>query len=230
MSIKLWTTLINKLWLWNTEIKKIYLWNTQIFASSVPITVDTTSNFTETYHWYWVPYTWSHTCSWNNRILFVNIKDWVPSSVTYNWVWLTMIASTSVYWVFSHSLWYLINPPTWTYQVSVTVQSTWNWVASAVSYNWVSQTSPITTYNNASNWAWAMANTLTSTVDNSWHILWIWADNVSITAWANTTLRNSNWKSAILDWNWPITPAWSNTINVNCSTYFWYCWAIFKPA
>jgi hypothetical protein len=183
----------------------------------------------------WKVLTFSHTCTWSNRILFVgffagNIDS--ASSVTYNWVSMTQIGKAlSDRYTY---LYYLINPASGANNVVITITEAWTalaWCAS--SYNWASQTGQLDS--SSTGTASGVNNlTLTTTVvaTNSWTV-WVWHPNVgsSLVAGSWTTIRaNSTAGLWIADSNWWLS-AWSRTLNTSLWTNQIWAWVIasFKP-
>lgn len=185
----------------------------------------------------WAPVTtqtWSHTCSGTDRILMVQTASnaWQINSVTYNSIALTKIADIAHTGFWFVWLWYLIEPSSWANTVSVTWAGSTFYVCNSSSYTWVSWVSPINVSWSVNGSASAYTSTLTSTIDKCWHIAGMRFSWATLTAWGGTTLRSSVWGNAtIADWNWQITPAWSNTLTINGSslTDYWLVWAIIKP-
>jgi hypothetical protein len=91
---------------------------------------------------------WSHTVSGADRILLVGVSingNKTVSSVTYGGDQLTRIATVNQGSSARASLWYLLNPPTGTQTVLVTMSGNARFVAGAHSYTGVSQSNPIGT-------------------------------------------------------------------------------------
>lgn len=177
----------------------------------------------------------SHTCSWTNRILIVWFYTWDGtnniSSVTY-WgtamtLWASCVLSNYLY------IYYLINPPTWANTVLVTKGNP-QWIEGfSISYTGASQVWINVTWTNT-----ASSNTLTvsatTTVPNCW-VTWVFADTTGylIGAWSWTTLR---WQARAVYWvmvwdsNWPVSQ-WSTSLACTAwSTNLRWAIIAFAPA
>lgn len=91
---------------------------------------------------------WSHTVSGSDRILIVGVSvngNTAVSTVTFAGTALTNIASANQGSSVSVSLWYLVNPAAGTGTVTVTTSGSARFVAGAVSYTGVNQSSPLGT-------------------------------------------------------------------------------------
>jgi len=234
MSIKLWNTAISKLYLWSIAISKSYLWTTQIFSTSAWIAFDAGA--------WWVSSTPATTFtksitvwSWVNRILFVTValNAWTTSWVTYAWNAMTKIDEQAHTWLWAVSLWYIINPTSWTNNMVSTASVSTYHLINGASYTWASQTW-IPDATSKTNWsASTYTSVLSSIADNCWHIAGTRSSSASVVAWANTTMRANWWTNGgIFDWNWPITPAGSSTLNITAwsSANYAIVGATFKPA
>ena len=173
--------------------------------------------------WIWNPVTsltFSHTCSWTNRILFVDFFGAVLADnitgVTYWWVSMTRASATvnGAAWTRYIYTYYLINPSTGTNNVVISASASIAISGSATSYNGVSQTwQPEVISSNNVNSTW-ITTTLTTLTSGAW-THWLFFCNAwwsTQNAWWWTTLRvNSiNWHASG-DSNWSVT-IWSNTL------------------
>lgn len=97
------------------------------------------------------PFSWSHTCSGSDRVLFVGISHYdssdTVSGVTYNSVAMTAVPSGATNnGQFYVSLWYLIAPATGSNTVSVTFTGgVFDFKAGSVSFTGADQTTPLGT-------------------------------------------------------------------------------------
>lgn len=183
--------------------------------------------------WVWSR-TFSHTISWTNTILFVcsMLTSWSTSAVTYNGVSLTNITNrTFSGWAWQASLWYIVNPTSWTNNIVVTT-SWWYTRAVATSYTWAKQTwVPDAFSSNFNDSGVASFTSVITTVwSNWWHIAWAYANTTSISSWSWTTLRTTSWDSAMFDSNWPVS--WTSTLNMipSSSASYVVVGATFLPA
>lgn len=146
------------------------------------------------------PITWSHTCSGDNRILFVSVKSYQaePSGVTYNSVSLTKLAQivngsdyTTIY--------YLIAPATGSNTVSVAFSSRSQYTAGiSSSYTGVLQSTPPTynTAQTASNVTGSVS--ITPTASNSWVIaLMRWVNGSAISSRSGYTARQEQYTNGL---------------------------------
>jgi len=192
----------------------------------------------DTYHTNTVEIVFSHTCSGNNRILFVYAGIYSGSyditGVTYNGVSLTKIDGQAQDGNNKISLWYLINPDSGTHDVSITTNDTVDLWGGAVSYTGVSQTDPINASSKgATGAATSFALSVTTDLDKCWSIMGVLNTGGAITAGAGTTLRENDTAShlGILDSNSAISPAGSNTLTAEDSNQIWGgVMAAFEPA
>ena len=182
----------------------------------------------------WTTHTWSHTCSWTDRILIVSHYN--PqgtdnvTGVTYNWVAMTRIAFLNVTGVDSIWLYYLLNPSTGANNVVVTTSSSVTAYSDSTSYTWVGWLDTSVT-----NWptsTTSMTTSITTWRDNCWLVWSFRSLSSSATAWTATTFRS--WVNAsmeIWDSNGAKTPAWSYSLIVNCSpaTTMWHIVASIYP-
>lgn len=205
----------------------------------MPIAVDatTTSSYLSTP---WTTLTYSHTCSWSDRILFVmsvNNGAWTTiSSVTYAWVNMTSIGSIVNTNNSRVELWYLINPSTGANNIVITASASCNQISKCVSYTWARQSWVPDAF--TVNWpttTTSFTQSVTTVADNCWLIAaCAWMSGLAITAWSNTTIRSAMelslaW-SFIIDSNSAQTPAGSKSMNVTSSSQqFTWVMASFAP-
>ena len=175
--------------------------------------------------------TWSHTCSGDNRILFVCAQNNSSglnhiSGITYNGVALTKINEIVGGLPGVLSLWYLINPPTGAHNIVITaVNGTWALMGIGISYTGVAQTQPNIisgAVSGSANGVSSYSRTVTTTVNNSWALLWTENNAGTPSAGADTTLLQGpfGWSGACgLFYNTnPISPAGNFTGNYNLPT------------
>lgn len=172
-------------------------------------------------------YSFSHTCSGTDRILFVHaFKNGTADTitgVTYNGVSMTLInkqvASTDRYTY----LYYLIAPATGSNTITISSSSSVAIGGNASSYTGVDQTSPIDTQTTTTFTASPCTTSVTTTTDNCWAILTtIIGTTVEPVASTNSTkrARNTTFADAVIfDNNTAITPAGSYSMTVTESTF-----------
>ncbi len=197
---------------------------------------------TSSYLWSpWTGLSYNHTCTWSDRILFVmTANNWATTTttaVTYNGVSMTSIWSIRNSNNSLVTLWYLIAPATWSNTITTTTSAAANQIAKSVSYTWVQQSSQPDAF--TVNWpttTTSFTQSVTTVANNCWLIAAsAWMSWLTITAGANTTIRNvmelSLAWSFILDSNSAQTPAGSKSMNVTSSSQqFTWVMASFSPA
>lgn len=118
--------------------------------------------------------TWAHTCSGNNRILFVGVgTDFsgdVITGVTYNGVAMTEITrqatiGTNNYFAY---LYYLINPASGANNIVVSASGSYNLRTDAVSYTGALQSGQPDAFNKATSNTTDQAVSVTVVAINSW--------------------------------------------------------------
>ncbi len=118
-------------------------------------------------------YTFSHTCSGDNRILFVSVMGGTSDTITgvsYNSNSLTLIDKQQVgtYWSY---LFYLIAPSTGANNVVISSSSSINIFGSSASYTGVKQTSTIEDFDKSgATSATSISITSASTTNGAWMI------------------------------------------------------------
>ncbi len=175
----------------------------------------------------WTTMTVSHTCTWTDRAIVVNVgTDWNKVSwVTYAWASLTLLwsytADGSWNWT---TCWILANPASWANNVVITTSSSAIIMCQIASYTWVDQWSPVgATVTNWPTTTTSFTQTLTTTVNNSWLVMcWKWRSGNTLTAWSNTFIRINvellfTWLF-IADSNSAQTPTGSKSLNVTSSS------------
>lgn len=190
----------------------------------------------------WTTNTFSHTCSWSNRILFVvSSHHNTTPAVTTTWITYAGVSMTHIATYQNanakFNLYYLIAPATWANNVVITLSWSDASIWMATSYTWVSQT-----WQPDASWTWwpttttSYSQSVTTIADNCWSIMVWWAYSwAALTAWANTVIRKQPEVSLtgtfIVD-SWTAkTPAWSMTLAVTSSNQsFVTIMASFKPA
>lgn len=180
--------------------------------------VTTTSGYNSTI-------SFSHTIgSGSNRIVFFYL--WIvqggpTTSITYNGVAMTLLrlgnpggGSRAM------RVYYLVNPPTGTNSVSVTISTTVDWVASLVSYTGVNQSSPFANdgfVDQAS--VTSLPRTITTSFNNSWHLGFGFGEGENSGAGTGTVRRDSIASElSTLDNNFAIAISTSNAIEVTRPT------------
>lgn len=180
---------------------------------SGPPVLDFATNFLGS----WLSVSWSHTCSWFWRVLVVGAccLSGAITWVTYNWVAMTLLQSYSVPWFQSSSLYILVNPPVWSYNIIVTGSDWSNKYITSASFIWCNSTQPETSWQSYNGWSVNFSITNSSTVNNCYHYAVV---STSIhpntfSAWANTSiLSQDGWRIAWFWRNTLVSPAWSSTI------------------
>ena len=164
----------------------ITVWNTTWYVEAGTVSVVTTS----------------HTvASWSDGILIVAVPESRASdvtAVTYNWVSLTLATSNAV-WLNRAYLYYLVNPPVWTYTISVTFSTSLaDHIVTAINLYWVDQSSPIWATNSISGTTQNKSISLTTTRANSYLIECFWDQWVTNTPASGQTyiLNGANRSSA----------------------------------
>lgn len=92
--------------------------------------------------------TWIHTVSGSDRILIVGVSingNTTVSTITYRGQNLTRLATVNQGIQARASLWYLLNPPTGSGSIIVTMSASASFVAGATSYTGVNQSNPLGT-------------------------------------------------------------------------------------
>lgn len=166
--------------------------------------------------------TWSHSCSGDNRILFVLARGGGDegdriSGIKYNNVALTRIGGATTPTENSVvSLWYLIAPATGANNVVITLSSGYM-LGLACSYTGAKQSSQpdkSTTKAQASGSS-SVTTTLTTVLDNCWSVI-ACRGGGTLSGGAGTTLREEHGgDNAMLDSNAPKTPAGSTSLVVD---------------
>jgi hypothetical protein len=138
---------------------------------------------------------WDHTCTGSDRILFAGLLAATTDLIdvaTYNGVPMTLIGKTVAgtdRWVY---LFYLVNPPTGTHEISFSNSGFATLDASfgvAASYTGVAQSSPIDddTTNTALS-APNMTTSVTTTIDDDWTILICRCEGVTLSAGTGSSI------------------------------------------
>lgn len=180
-------------------------------------TVTSNSSVTSTSH------TFSHTCNWSERMLFVghlsNTGDF-STGVTYNGVSMTLISKKQV-WVTSAwtYLYALFAPSTWTNNVVISVSSSTLIYWMSISYTGVTQSntmdaSATSSVNATTIWA---STTLSTTVANCWTVCYSFNNSNIWSTWSDT-IRGTNAGVNFWDSNWVIASPSSKTMTQNVST------------
>lgn len=170
------------------------------------------------------------TASGSNRMVFVGVSyqdAGAISGITYDGVAMTKLDGEATAGSGNYDLWYIANPSTTT-NAPIVVSTTNNgtWQIGAVSYTGVANTAPTPTNSTLSD-----NSALTSTSDNSWHVMWASRgvnSGANCSAGSGTTQRTStSQESGMFDKGGPITPAGSSTITATSAIV--NVGAIFRP-
>ncbi len=160
-------------------------------------------------------YTWSHTCSGTNRIVFVaffgDLSD-IATGATYDGVAMTLVRKTNTdsRWIY---LYVLINPPTGAKNVVVSFSGNSLIGGNSISYTGVKQTGQ-PEVSAAPN---ATPATITTISDNSWTVL-LNKSGTGATAGTGSFLRDNSISGSgynFFDSNGPLTPAGSKSMSVS---------------
>lgn len=184
-------------------------------------------------------YSFSHTCSGSDRILwvYVMINTTATVSVTYNGVSMTSTDVNSGSYSHYQSMWYLVAPDTGANNVTISVTSSSTIRAYASSYTGASQTGQPDAHivpSEAATTSYARA--ITTVADNSWVIWGLGAmSGATLTAGTHTTIRHqpevTAFGTALCDSGSAFTPAGSSTLTVtSASQTFCSIMASFSPA
>lgn len=161
--------------------------------------------------------TFSHTTSGTNRMLFVGLSintSRTVSSVTYGGVAMTKINTQSSGGI-TCELWYLINPTVGANNVVATFSGSGTYDVIAASYAGVRQSNQPDGQSANNTSGTSIANTITSTRDLCWHCAYACGSGAT-SAGASTTERSgSGFSYGFFDSNAAITPAGSNTLNID---------------
>lgn len=169
-------------------------------------------------------YSWSHTCTGNDRYLVVGISmlslAQTVSGITYNSIAMTLLGSrNSITGACRVELWGLLAPSLGTNTIAVTLTGAIASAGNASSYTRVHQTSPIEGFNSAqaTNVGAADATVNVTTVaDNDWCVDVIATDDGSITVGAGQTQAGNvtgAGGSGAMSYEGPKTPAGSVTMS-----------------
>lgn len=182
------------------------------------------------------PLTISHTVTGTNTLLlvWVAIFNTTVTSVTYNWVAMTQLATKLAWSAVNVYIFWLLSPTTWTN--NIVINYTWNTYvrSSNASYTWVKQSwLPDATGTNSGTTETSIPCSVTSVADNSWMAMFWYASwwiNTTVTNWVLRT-RSPSLDWAIWDSNTAITPAWSYTITWWRTWWseWWITWVTFAP-
>lgn len=160
--------------------------------------------------------TFSHTCSGSDRYLFVNTHtdSNVVTGVTYNGVAMTLLQGQAT--DYYNTVWGLVAPATGTNNVVISCSSSVNIIPNAVSYTGVAQSTP-TIKNTFSTTGSTLTGTLTTTVDNSWLMMFVrytLAGTCTPSAGSTERVEDSVYGFYTYD-SGPNTPAGSSTVGMN---------------
>lgn len=181
----------------------------------MPIAFDA---FWSSYATTWTTHTYSHTCTWSNRILFVSLLVQNPAdivtSVTYGGVSMTRIAANAFTGTEYNYLYYLIWPNSWANNVVISTSSSTTIYANSVSYTWAKQSWQPDAYNSQTTnpFQVSVSTSVTTVSDYCW-LVWYLRSTASQTAQSWTHFRW--WVNAteqIADSNWVKTPAWTYSL------------------
>lgn len=203
------------------------------------IALDTSTHYQYTSYDGTTSYTYSHTCSGTDRILWVGVTTHTTKTVngvTYNGVSLTKaVDKTDGAYI---SLWYLIAPATGANNVVISTTSGLGRMNSdCASYTGASQTGqPDATNTGGPTTTGSYSQALTTVANNSWSIANIIGTSGAVmTAGANTAilfnLEVTAFGNGLIHSGTNLTPAGSNPLAVTSSSQTFYsCIASFSPA
>ena len=163
-------------------------------------------------------YSWSHTCSGTDRILFVAAfaSSNVITSITYNLVPMTLISeveeTTSGYLIY---LFYLVAPATGANNVTIVGSVSAVIGGFSSSYTGADPTGvPDASTSHAGTPATTFTTTLTTVKNNCWTILWAKASSGTPAAGSGTSQLINAYSDLLGDSNGVITPAGSHSMAV----------------
>lgn len=195
------------------------------------INFDSASN--STYEAALSTYNWSHTVHpwFASRYLIVSVAIFATgsvSSITYDSVNLTKIRS-DVNGIYTNELWGLVTPNTGTKTITVTLSTSLTSIASASSYYYVNQTSPIEANNGSNSTGNPASSTVTTVADRDLVVAALATQTASgvtdATTQNNRTNNTGALGSAYLSDRGIVTPAGSTGIQWNNITAL-QSWAI----
>lgn len=179
-------------------------------------------------------YSWSHTCTGSNLILFVGVEIFSASAlsvsgITYNGVALTKVDRIVAALEGNRQdceLWYLVNPATGSNTIAVSLSGTADFTtAQAASYTGVNQSNPIDTSNTNQNTSASttFSNTATTTADNCWLVSTVFPRGGLPSASTGTIRRASNTGSlcCFFDSNSVTSPPGSDSLNYTSASGTW---------
>jgi hypothetical protein len=167
----------------------------------------------------------AHTCSGENRILFVALTTCLNADpctgITYNGTAMTRIDYIAPYSNGNTELWYLINPDSGTHDI-VASYSSRNYVwFTAASYTGALQSGvPDASAKASSPSSYTITGTVTTVADNCWVVMSAFGNSAGHTAGSGTTIRATNptdGRQSIADSDSAKTPAGEVTLTVNCT-------------
>ena len=186
--------------------------------------------------------TWSHTCSGDNRILFVGVMalsgDYI-TGVTYNGVSMTLIAKNNPGTAERMYLYVLVNPASGANNVVASSTTSDYLYAGSASYTGAKQSSqPDSNTSNSQNSTTSYATSTTSVADNCWGIELVRCFSTShnnVSVGANTSLVTKIFDALELVDNSSVAPKTpAGTITLTSTTVAntnWYSiMASFSPA
>lgn len=176
--------------------------------------------------------TWSHTCSWTNRILVVGVvwpfNDTV-TWVTYNWVAMTQVwkirSSANAAWTYTYIL---VNPSSWANNVVVSSSVWTSFYCSATSYNWAKQSSQPDAFTVSSEQTTTSYTQSVSVVNSNCWLHWFFVTNSpNQSAWAWYTIRaaSDNFRYTIWDSN-GVVWTWAQTMTATTPDNRQWVWTI----
>lgn len=184
---------------------------------------------------------YNHTCSGTDRILFVatvnNGSGVTMSSCTYAGVSMTNLGNVVNANNSNITLWWLVNPASWSNSIVFTASASCNLHSKCISYTGAKQSG----LPDASSTGWPTTTTsysqsVTTVADNCWAVMvWCAMSWLAITAWSNTNIRSPIEVSLawmfMADTNSAKTPAWTDTMTITSSSQA-YTWVMvsFAPA
>jgi hypothetical protein len=167
-------------------------------------------------------FSFNHTCTGTDRILFVAVwtitNTRTTTAVTYNSVSMTNVPGATIVGSDGNqlSLWYLINPASGTNAVAVTCSGSNFPSARAVSYTGAQQSGVPDASGEATGTATNFSNSLTSVANDTWHVAFFTKAAQNIQSVSNGTIRGSASEPPVCADD-PIATAGANTITANSS-------------
>ena len=165
-------------------------------------------------------FTYSHTCSGSDRILFVGVTVVNPSGntatgVTYNGAAMTKIATAAAQSNVLITLWCLVNPASGSNTISVSTASNIGAYADslATSYSGASDTGQPDAFDFSNGTSTTISESVTTTVDDCWTVAVCWSNGNPAASTGSTSRSEVSDRTMLADSNSPITSAGLTTMN-----------------